>query len=51
MWWRKLEDSEAAEQYCAEIGRDDAYIQYVLFLTSVKLINLFFLFVFLNNMK
>jgi len=23
----KLEDSEAAEQYCAEIGRDDAYIQ------------------------
>lgn len=28
--WRKLEDSEAAEQYCAEIGRDDAYIQYVL---------------------
>ncbi|XP_072950296.1 vacuolar sorting protein 3 isoform X1 [Typha angustifolia] len=23
----KLEDSEAAEQYCAEIGRNDAYIQ------------------------
>lgn len=30
LWWRKLEDSEAAEQYCAEIGRDDAYIQYVI---------------------
>ena len=26
---RKLEDSEAAEQYCAEIGRSDAYMQYV----------------------
>ncbi|KAL9303632.1 hypothetical protein ACSQ67_020895 [Phaseolus vulgaris] len=24
---RKLEDSEAAEQYCAEIGRADAYMQ------------------------
>ncbi|KAA3479123.1 transforming growth factor-beta receptor-associated protein 1-like isoform X1 [Gossypium australe] len=24
---RKLEDSEAAEQYCAEIGRPDAYMQ------------------------
>lgn len=24
----KLEDSEAAEQYCAEIGRPDAYMQY-----------------------
>lgn len=26
---RKLEDSEAAEQYCAEIGRADAYMQFV----------------------
>lgn len=32
---RKLEDSEAAEQYCAEIGRPDAYMQLVI---------LFFLF-------
>lgn len=24
---RKLEDSEAAEQYCADIGRPDAYMQ------------------------
>ena len=29
---RKLEDSEAAEQYCAEIGRPDAYMQLVSFL-------------------
>lgn len=27
--FRKLEDSEAAEQYCAEIGRPDAYMQFV----------------------
>jgi len=26
---RKLEDSEAAEQYCAEIGRADAFMQFV----------------------
>jgi len=26
---RKLEDSEAAEQYCAEIGRSDTYMQFV----------------------
>lgn len=26
---RKLEDCEAAEQYCAEIGRPDAYMQLV----------------------
>ena len=31
--FRKLEDSEAAEQYCAEIGRPDAYMQLV-FLSS-----------------
>ena len=24
---RKLEDSEAAEQYCVELGRPDAYMQ------------------------
>ena len=29
---RKLEDSEAAEQYCAEIGRADAYMQFVSYL-------------------
>ncbi|KAL2626357.1 hypothetical protein AAZV13_07G106400 [Glycine max] len=28
----KLEDSEAAEQYCAEIGRADAYMQFVSYL-------------------
>lgn len=29
---RKLEDCEAAEQYCAEIARPDAYMQLVSFL-------------------
>ncbi|CAK7335859.1 unnamed protein product [Dovyalis caffra] len=27
LWLEKLEDSEAAELYCAEIGRPDAYMQ------------------------
>lgn len=32
VWYvRKLEDSEAAEQYCAEIGRSDAYVQLIFF--------------------
>lgn len=26
---RKLEDSEAAERYCAELGRPEAYMQLV----------------------
>lgn len=29
---RKLENFEAAEDYCEEIGRPDAYIQSVIFL-------------------
>lgn len=30
---RKLENFEAAENYCAEIGRPDAYMQSVIFLS------------------
>lgn len=44
--FRKLEDSEAAEQYCAEIGRPDAYMQLV---SSISLWLIFF-FLFLLSL-
>lgn len=34
---RKLENFEAAENYCAEIGRPDAYMQSVIFLSFYSL--------------
>lgn len=37
----KLEDSEAAEQYCAEIGRPDAYMQFVYLLPASLTIHSF----------
>lgn len=36
---RKLEDCEAAEQYCAEIGRDDAYMRWVFLCFVIVIIN------------